>query len=224
MLQTRFPFSEPTARDWRFPQADVGPFLPQRFQPPDYAWHHGARCYKQGVYQEMGVATFGETGQMYDTMAEPSAGPERLNAADGPLSEAALAWREKRAEFGLADEKQSAAHIEGQVQVPPAGGSSQPHDGPKAIEDGAAAAESSQPLTSWGQASSWWSQPTQSGGWSSGWQREEWWTPKRSDYGARGSSQPPAPYIPTPTIGGNIEYDHRGYKVHKIYGSGQKRP
>ena len=173
----------------------------------------------------MGKATFGETGQVFDTLAEPSAGPMRLDASEGPLSEAALAWREKRSEFGLASAKQTARHIEGQVQQTPPDGSSQPHPAQPTTNDGQGAAQSSQPGPSWGQASTWWSKPTEDGGWSSGWQRrEEWWEPQRSDFSARGSSQPPVRGGPwTPTLGGQDEVDHRGYKVHKILGSGQKR-
>ena len=34
-----------------FPSGCVGPLHPQRCQPADYAWHHGARCYWPGVFE-----------------------------------------------------------------------------------------------------------------------------------------------------------------------------
>ena len=97
----------------------------------------------------MGEATFGEMGQVYDALAEPTAGPTRLDSS-GPLSEAALAWREKRTEFGLGGVVQTTLHMEGQVQETAPDESSQPRPAQPTTNDGHGAPQSSQPAASWG--------------------------------------------------------------------------
>ena len=52
----------------------MGPFLPQRFAPPDYAILSAARGYKQNTILEMGTALYGASGDPLNAEAEPTAG------------------------------------------------------------------------------------------------------------------------------------------------------
>ena len=97
-------------------QADVGPFLPQRFSPPDYAWEHAARCYKQKAIEEVGRALYGSAEDPLDAQAEPSA-RQALRSDNFEESEGASTWRAKREEFGLSAEAQTADYVAGQVDV-----------------------------------------------------------------------------------------------------------
>ena len=197
-------------------QADVGPFLPQRFAPPDWAWKHAARCYKQAVIPEVCRAFYGPIDEPVDAEAEPTA-DQALFSDNMITSEGGVMWRTKRNELGLGDSLQTADNIMSQTEEvayadeePPrsqrAPGSSQPRD--KAWGHGSQW-RSTGGGSSWG--SSWWQ----------GGQSSTWW--QGADSAAAWSSQPASSsggfaYMTPP---GNV--DHRGCKVVKLWGSGSGR-
>ena len=95
-------------------QVDVGPFVPQRFQPPDYAWHHGARSYKQVAQEEWSRAQYGRSGEPVDATAELIA--SRTHPVDRETPQKSKEyWLEKRDRLGVGDKPQTADYIQGQV-------------------------------------------------------------------------------------------------------------
>ena len=197
-------------------QADVGPFLPQRFAPPDWAWNHAARCYKQAVIPEVGRAFYGPIDEPVDAEAEPTA-DQALFSDNMITSEGGVMWRTKREELGLGDTFQTADNVMYQAAEVASADAHHPR--------GNWAPGSSQPQdTARGHGSRWrWTGDGSSWG-SSWWQRREssnWW--QESDSAAPWSSQPARSSAGFAYMTPAGKVDHRGYEVRTLWGSGERR-
>ena len=200
----------------------MGPFLPQRFAPPDYAILSAARGYKQNTILEMGTALYGASGDPLNAVAEPTAG-QNLHAGEGRESGSDL-WRNKRDEFGLSNEKQTAPNVSGQVKVDPNKESSQPRQREQqgALEWLEPAASSSDWATSWQREwetseevntrGSWWEAPGNQ------------WSQLAAAYEEVWSSQPTwSSSQPAWTSNEGVPSDPRGLPTVRLWGSGEAR-
>ena len=202
-------------------KADVGPFLPQRFAPPDYAILNAARGYKQNTILEMGTALYGPSGEPLDAEAEPTAGQALGDYEKN--SEGSALWRAKRQEFGLSAEPQTDPAVAGQVKEDPKKESSQPHQREQRGDE-------------------WSEQAARSSDWATSWQREwetseetntggSWWEAPGNEWSqlARAyedvwSSQPTwSSNAPAWTNEENGPAGPRGLPVVRLWGSGERR-
>ena len=200
----------------------MGPFLPQRFAPPDYAILNAARGYKQNTILEMRTALYGASGDPLNAEAEPTAGQPLADYEAN--SEGSALWRTKREEFGLSNEKQTDPNVIGQVKVDPNKESSQPRqrEQQRAIEWQEPAASSSDWATSWQREwetseevktrGSWWESPGNK------------WSQLARAYEDVWSSQPTwSSNAPAWTNEENVPTDPRGLPVVRVWGSGERR-
>ena len=202
----------------------MGPFLPQRFAPPNYAWGHAARCYKQKTIEEVGRALYGPSGEPLDALAEPTA-DQALVSDKVKDSEGSALWRAKREEFGLAKEAQTADNIWGQVPEEAKPESSQPPQDRRHAGDQRGKDHQPNKGQKWQSGSQWWATahgtPSSSSWWQSAGQE---WEAYAGDSATMWSSQPTGMTPGTSwTERGSDIFDQRGLKVFKYYASGKER-
>ena len=223
LSESWFSFAELTASSSScHSQADVGPFLPQRFAPPDYAILNAARGYKQATILEMGKALYGPTDEALDAEAEPTAGQALANDAEDE-SEGGALWRQKREQFGLSDAPQTAPHVKGQVKEDLLPESSQPRQRQQRGDHWEEQPAAGQGGWRWTLE---WQDPEPAHSWEGTWWEEAAWEEEADNeeaYDPWWRSQPASSsQNRQPNYMDGI-VDPRGFKVVRLWGSGASR-